>query len=260
MIIGLALWSEMEAIISDIHANKEALEAVLHDIGNKGIDRIMCLGDIVGYGPDPKDCIDMVQQNCEFSLMGNHDWAVLNAPLGFNSVAARMVTCHKEWLEVTEQSTDRERERWEFLSSLVMRLTYGKFDMVHASPRAELTEYIMPMDVRYDTNKLTEIFQMIESYCIVGHTHVPFCITQEFELIVPEGTGWSLELGDRKMIINAGSVGQPRDGDNRACYIILDDGYVVYHRVPYYFDETAEKISALGPECEVLGYRLSIGR
>ena len=79
-------------------------------------------------------------------------------------------------------------------------------------------------------------------------------------MIVPEGTGWTLELGDRKTMINVGSVGQPRDGDNRACYIVLDDGHLVYHRVPYYFDKTAEKISALGPECEVLGYRLSIGR
>jgi diadenosine tetraphosphatase ApaH/serine/threonine PP2A family protein phosphatase len=77
---------------------------------------------------------------------------------------------------------------------------------------------------------------------------------------MPNGTGYSVELGQKKMIINTGSVGQPRDGDNRACYITLEDGHVIYHRVPYYFDKTAEKISALGPECEVLGYRLCIGR
>ena len=250
----------MQAIISDVHGNQEAVEAVLHDISMQGIDRILCLGDVVGYGPNPKECVDLVQRNCELCLMGNHDWAVLNAPLGFNSIATRMIYRTKDWLQVTEESTERERERWEFLSALPLRHTNGGFYLVHASPRAELSEYVLPMDVKYDPNKLTEIFEMTGSCCIVGHTHVPCCITEDLEVILPEGIGSAVELGEKQMIINVGSVGQPRDGDNRACYIILEEGLVRYRRVPYHFDKTAEKISALGPDYEALGQRLCIGR
>lgn len=250
----------MIAVISDIHANKEALEAVLHDISKEAIDRIWCLGDIVGYGPDPKECIDLVQRNCELSLMGNHDWAVLSDPVGFNSLATRMVYRTKDWLQITEKSTERDRQRWDFVSGLPLSETRDEFQLVHASPRSKLSEYILPMDVQYDAHKLMDIFEMFEMYCMVGHTHVPCCITEDMQLILPEGNGFAVDLGDKKMIINSGSVGQPRDGDNRACYVTIEDDSVRYHRVPYYFDKTAEKIAALGPDYDVLGYRLTIGR
>ena len=250
----------MRAVVSDLHANKEALEAVLRDISAQGVDEIWCLGDVVGYGPDPIDCVDLVMWNCTLCLMGNHDWAVVNAPVGFNSAATRMVYQTKLWMQLTEESTEQERARWDFLANLPLRRSEGGRLLVHASPRAELTEYILPNDVRYDQPKLQEIMQMFEGVCMVGHTHIPCCITEDLELILPEGNGFTVELGQKKMIVNIGSVGQPRDGDKRACYVTLEDGLVRYHRVEYRLDKTVDKISALGEEFEVLGYRLTIGR
>ena len=250
----------MIAVISDIHGNKEALEAVLRAISSQGVDEIWCLGDIVGYGPDPGDCIDLVERNCSLRLMGNHDWAVLNAPVGFNSIATRMIYRTKEWLRVNDQSADRDKARWDFLASMDVLSMQEHYLLVHASPRAELSEYILPGDVKYDPDKLHDIFGMIDRACIVGHTHVPCCISEELDLIVPDGSGFVVETGEKKMIINVGSVGQPRDGDNRACYLTLDGGLVRYHRVPYPFGRTVDKLGELGEEYQMLGYRLSIGR
>jgi predicted phosphodiesterase len=251
----------MLAIISDIHGNLEALEAVLRMISADGVDEIWCLGDIVGYGPNPRECIDLVERNCTLSLMGNHDWAVLNSPTGFNSVAARMIYRTKEWLQATENSSERERHRWEFLSELGLQSIRGEFALVHASPRAALSEYVLPTDVDYDRGKLYDIFDMTEHFCVVGHTHVPCCITEDLQLVVPKAKVFSIELGEKKAIINIGSVGQPRDGDNRACYVTLDQAarLVTYHRVPYRTDRTVEKLGALGEGYEVLASRLLSG-
>ncbi len=250
----------MIAVISDIHGNKEALEAVLRAISSQGVDEIWCLGDIIGYGPDPKDCIDLVERNCSLLLMGNHDWAVLHSPVGFNSIATRMIYKTKEWLQIHEDSTERERQRRELLSSMAQRCLQQEHLLVHASPRSELSEYILPADVKYDPNKLHDIFGMIDRPCLVGHTHIPCCISEGLELIIPEGTGFAVEVNQQKMVVNTGSVGQPRDGDNRSCYVTLEDGLVRYHRVPYPFGKTVDKLTALGEEYEVLAYRLSIGR
>ena len=252
----------MRALISDIHGNVEALEATLRSISAQGVDEIWCLGDIVGYGPNPKECIDLVRKNCTLCLMGNHDWAVLNSPVGFNSMASRMIYRTKEWLMLDERSGDAERQRWEYLTQLPVRSTYDSFLLVHASPRAELSEYILPTDVDYGRGKLYEIFDMTDLYCLVGHTHMPCCITEHFELITPEGNGYALELGEQKAIVNIGSVGQPRDGDNRASYVTLEAEcrVITYHRVPYRYDKTMEKLSALGEDYVPLGDRLELGR
>ena len=249
----------MKAIISDIHGNQEALEAVLRAISAKGVDEVWCLGDIVGYGPNPLECIDLVRRNCSLCLMGNHDWAVLNKPVGFNSIATLMIYRTKEWMQVTDDSREEESRRWLYLERLPLRDVQGDFLLVHASPRAELSEYISPSDVRHDQNKLHEVFNMIDPYCMVGHTHLPCCIMEDMELIVPEGTAMTVELGEKKTILNIGSVGQPRDGDNRACFIMMDDGRITYHRVAYNFQKTKEKLEALGEDYGVLGYRLSVG-
>ncbi len=250
----------MRAIISDIHANKEALEAVLRTISGQGVDEIWCLGDIVGYGPDPNDCVDLIRKNCSVCLMGNHDWAVVHSPVGFNSTASRMIYRTKEWMLVGEEATDAERERWQYIVNLPLRHTHDGYLMVHASPRSELTEYILPADVHYDRGKLLEILAITERFCFVGHTHIPCLITEDVELITPGKSGARFELGEKKMIVNIGSVGQPRDMDNRACYVTLQDDVVTYHRVPYRFGRTSEKLLALGEGCEMLAHRLAVGR
>jgi len=249
-----------KAIISDIHGNLEALEAVLREIAHQGIDEIWCLGDIVGYGPDPIRCTDLVRRNASRTLMGNHDWALLNSPVGFNSLATAMIYKTKDWMRITDESTEEDKERWNFLSQLPLSDEVDDILLVHASPRAELSEYILPSDVTHDPQKFEEIFSMIDHVCFVGHTHVPCHITEDLQLSGVRGEGLTVRLNERKRIINIGSVGQPRDGDNRACFVILDDDVVRYCRVPYDYRRTMEKISKLGEEFQMLGYRLGLGR
>jgi len=132
--------------------------------------------------------------------------------------------------------------------------------LVHGSPRAELSEYILPSDVTYDPEKFEEIFSMVDHVCLVGHSHVPCVITEDLELSLVEDDGFTVDLSGPKRIINIGSVGQPRDGDNRACFVTIDEGAVCYHRVPYDYHRTAAKLEKLGEQYRMLGYRLSIGR
>jgi diadenosine tetraphosphatase ApaH/serine/threonine PP2A family protein phosphatase len=192
--------------------------------------------------------------------MGNHDWALLNSPVGFNSLATAMVYKTKEWMRITDESTEEDKERWNFLSQRPLSAEEDGLLMVHASPRAELSEYILPSDVTHDPEKFEEIFSMIDNVCLVGHSHVPCCITEDLDLIHVRGENTTVELGDSKMIVNIGSVGQPRDGDNRACFVTLDDDAVRYTRVPYNYRRTMDKISKLGDEYQMLGYRLGLGR
>jgi predicted phosphodiesterase len=248
------------ALISDIHGNLEALEAVLREIRHQGVDEVWCLGDIVGYGPDPIACADLVKKNCSLVLMGNHDWALLNTPVGFNTLATAMIYKTKEWMRITDESNEEDKERWNFLSQLPLSAERDGLLLVHASPRAELSEYILPSDVAHDPGKFEEIFSMVDHLCVVGHSHVPCCITEELELSTVRGEGFTVELDDCKRIINIGSVGQPRDGDNRACFVTLNDELVRYTRVPYDYRRTMEKISKLGDEYQMLGYRLGLGR
>jgi len=249
-----------KALISDIHGNLEALEAVLREIRHQGVDEVWCLGDIVGYGPDPVGCADLVRKNCSLVLMGNHDWALLNSPVGFNTLATAMIYKTKEWMRVTDNSTEDDKNRWNFLSQLPLSAERDGLFLVHASPRAELSEYILPSDVAHDPAKFDEIFSMVDRLCVVGHSHVPCCITEDLELRTIKGEGLTVELDDRKRIVNIGSVGQPRDGDNRACFATLNERVVRYTRVPYDYRRTMEKISRLGEEYQMLGYRLGLGR
>ncbi|MHC5034979.1 MAG: metallophosphoesterase family protein [Planctomycetota bacterium] len=250
----------MKALISDIHGNVEALEAVLREIRHQGIDEIWCIGDIVGYGPGPVACADLVRRNCSLTLMGNHDWALLNSPVGFNTLATAMIYKTKEWMRVTDESTEQDKERWNFLSQLPLSREEDGLFLVHASPRAELSEYILPSDVSHDPGKFEEIFSMIDRVCVVGHSHVPCCITEDMDLAGMRGESMTIELDERKRIINIGSVGQPRDGDNRACFVTFNEEVFRYNRVPYDYRRTMAKINKLGDEYQMLGYRLGLGR
>jgi diadenosine tetraphosphatase ApaH/serine/threonine PP2A family protein phosphatase len=209
------------ALISDIHANLEALDVVLDDIRKQGIDEIFCLGDIIGYGPNPRECIDRVMDTCRFSLLGNHDQGALFDPDGFNIGAERAIFWTREQLE---NPHDRANERrWEYLGELPRTYRVNSFLFVHGSPRNPLSEYIFPEDI-YNHRKMERLFQLVEKYCFQGHTHVPGVFTESFQFFAPEEIDNEYTLGEGKVLINVGSVGQPRDGDPRACYVILEDG------------------------------------
>lgn len=253
------------AIISDIHGNLEALDAVLSDIETQEVDEIYCLGDIVGYGPNPRECIDRVIEHCRVTLLGNHDQGAMFDPDGFNVGAERAIFWTRAQLESPSDREGNER-RWEFLGELPRAHKQPPYLFVHGSPRNPLSEYIFPEDI-YDHRKLGRVFQLVDRYCFQGHTHVPGIFTENFQFFAPEEIDNEYALGDGKLMINVGSVGQPRDGDPRACYVILEDEgpesqspRITYRRVPYDFETTIQKIHAI-PDLEpYLGDRLRQGR
>jgi diadenosine tetraphosphatase ApaH/serine/threonine PP2A family protein phosphatase len=215
-------FSVRRALISDIHGNLEALEAVLNDIQGQGITETYCLGDIIGYGPNPRECIDRVMETCKLTLLGNHDQGAMFDPDGFNIGAERAIFWTRSQLENPTDRSNNER-RWEFLGELPRSHRMGPFLFVHGSPRNPLSEYIFPEDI-YNHRKMERLFQLVERYCFQGHTHVPGIFTESYQFFAPEEIDNEYTLGEGKLMVNVGSVGQPRDGDNRACYVLLDDG------------------------------------
>jgi len=246
------------ALISDIHSNLEALRAVLDDIRQQGIREIYCLGDIIGYGPNPRECLDTVM-GFDACILGNHDQAALFDPDGFNPVALRAIYWTREQLESGPGSPATLSRRWDFLGELVSSRNEGRYLFVHGSPREPTNEYVFPEDV-YNQKKMQSLFGRIECYCFQGHTHVPGVFTESGEFICPEECGYCYQLGDAKAMVNVGSVGQPRDSDPRACYVVLEDQQVQFRRVEYPFEETIAKIYAESSLDNMLGDRLREGR
>lgn len=257
------------AIISDIHANFEALQAVLADIDARGVKRVICLGDIIGYGPDPLACIDAVRKRCDWSLMGNHDFGVLYEPTNFNPGAESAAFWTREQLDA-EPDEQARRQRYEFLGRLRVRVVDPApasnprlhILCVHGSPRRPINEYVFPDDVISAPDKLTTIFDRVTRVCFVGHTHVPGVFTDEPDFYPPgELTDNTYKFAeDEKAIVNVGSVGQPRDMDPRAAYAILHDDRVQFVRVPYDIEKCAKKIKAISTLSDWLADRLFEGR
>jgi len=254
----------MYAIISDVHANLPALEAVLSDLRARGISDILCLGDTVGYGADPAECIDAVEQACRLTISGNHDWAVITEPHQFNPLAEEAVEYTRRVLKPGPLSVGRKRARWQWLENLPRRREENEALYVHGSPRPpdERLEYILPTDVFFGNyDKLQDIFDMSPRLLFVGHTHIPGVITDRFDLLEPAAMGYRIELEPtHKYIINAGSVGQPRDGDWRACYLLVDDNQLTYCRVPYDVEEAMRRMQTIGPISREAAIRLRHGR
>ncbi len=255
----------MRAIISDVHANKEALTTVLEHIDSKGVTDIICLGDVVGYGPDPEVCIDLVEKRCRFCLSGNHDYATLTSPEHFNPLAEEAILFTRARLEPGRFSPpwgSRKKKRWEFLQGLPVRKRETESLFVHGSPRDERNEYILESDIIYGNfEKIDEILSQTPLQLFVGHSHLPGIITEDFEFLHPPSFKYTMELNpNQKYIINVGSVGQPRDGDNRACYVMLEGNAATYHRIAYDFETTMSKMSQIGEISREAAVRLKMGR
>ncbi|MCK4871835.1 MAG: metallophosphoesterase family protein [Phycisphaerales bacterium] len=250
------------AVLSDIHANAEALRTVLADIDSRGIDRIICAGDIIGYGPDPLECVDLIAQRCEWSLMGNHDFAILYEPTNFNPGAEQAAFWTRAQFE-NEPDEALRAKRWEFLGHLRVRtIDQEKFLAVHGSPRRPINEYIFPDDMVSSPAKMQQIFERIDQYCLVGHTHVPGVFVEGEGFISPldlRDASYPLTNG-QKAIINVGSVGQPRDQDPRSSFVILHDDRAEFVRVPYDVDVTVDRIREIPELTDWLGDRLYEGR
>ncbi|MFG0327391.1 MAG: metallophosphoesterase family protein [Phycisphaerales bacterium JB037] len=256
------------AIISDIHGNAEALRRVLEDIDRRGIQRIVCLGDIIGYGPEPLACVDLVRERCEWSLMGNHDFGVLYEPTHFNPGAEAAAFWTREQFDAEPDAALREA-RYEFLGRLRVRVVDStpedgfKVLAVHGSPRRPINEYIFPDDAAASPDKLESIFERIEALCVCGHTHVPGVFTDEPDFYPPAELGETRSYAfneNEKAIINVGSVGQPRDLDPRASYAVLHADRVEFLRVEYDIKATADQIKQIPELFDWLGDRLYEGK
>ena len=238
-------------ILADIHSNLAALDAVLQDAGT--FDKIWCLGDLVGYGPDPNECIERIREFPHICVAGNHDWGVLGKLdiMDFNESARRACLWTREQLT---------KSNWDYLDDLDTRLVEGDFTIVHGSPRNPIWEYLFSSHTA-DIN-----FSLFETpFCLVGHTHIPTVFTKADMSRPCEINYWSddslsLSPTGARLIVNPGGVGQPRDGDPRASYAIWDeDAHVLeHHRVTYPIEVTQRKMEEAGLPARLI-QRLSYG-
>jgi predicted phosphodiesterase len=247
------------AIVSDIHGNLEALEAVLSDARDQGAEEVCCLGDIVGYGPNPRECVDYAM-DFAMCVLGNHDQGALFDPEGFSSNAERAIFWTRDQLECADSGNgSKNRQRWQFLAELPRQVHDGPFLFVHGSARNPLNEYVFPEDV-YNPRKLGRIFGLIHVNCFQGHTHVPGVFTEDGRFLHPVDIGNRHTFDGSKVMINVGSVGQPRDGNPMASYVIYSEDLVEFRRVAYAINTTVEKIYAIPELDDFLGDRLREGR
>jgi len=258
----------MFAVLSDIHSNLEALTAVLADIEKRGIKAIYCLGDVIGYGPDPGECLDLIIEKTKWCVLGNHDYAAFYEPTNFNYAAEQASFWTREVLETQEEKEVRDR-RWGFLGELPMRqrletklgANAAIMDFVHASPRRPVNEYIFPDDVYTNPLKVRLLFERVKHICFVGHTHMPGVFLDEPDFYLPDELNNVYPIVDaEKAIINIGSVGQPRDKDRRASYVYVNENEVHFVRVEYDFETTIGKIMAIEQLDSFHAERLRDGR
>lgn len=245
------------AIISDIHSNLEALREVLDDIASRGISRIVCLGDVVGYGPNPVECWRMVDEVCELIIKGNHDQALTTMDMPHFHLRAKTAI---EWTRSRIMRENDGRAILEAIESLPESRREGNHFYVHGSPAGVTLDYLLPTDA-FDRPRMRHEFAQVDSYAFNGHSHIPGVVEMGSAFHTPEMLeGGVYPLTHHKAIINVGSVGQPRDNDSRACYVTVEVDRVCYHRIDYDIETTMEKIldtKALDP---FLGRRLLLGR
>ena len=248
------------AILSDIHGNLAALESVMEDVGGQNVDRIICLGDIVGYGPHPCACLDIAEQ-FDFCVLGNHDSSALFDPEGFNASAEQAIFWTRAQLESGQGGAEESRRRMEFLCNLPRTVREGDLLYVHGSPRGPTNEYVFPEDTQ-NTKKMDKLFSLVPHLCFQGHTHVPGIFTSHNSFLRPLEipTGYAASDTSLRLMINVGSVGQPRDGDSRSCYVIYDGEVIRYRRVEYDVERTVREIEAEAELDNFLGHRLREGR
>jgi predicted phosphodiesterase len=227
------------ALLSDVHGNLPAFRAVLDDVRAQGADRIWCLGDLVGYGAQPDDCVALARAECELTLAGNHDLVVIGKiDIREFSASAGVAA---EWTRgaISDESVD-------FLEALDPLDEGRELGLYHASPRDPVWEYVL------STWQAEECFEEMESRVgAIGHSHIALFFHQDGSSPVvgsqaPGGT--ELDVSDGRWLINPGGVGQPRDGDPRAAWLLLDTGTwtAAWRRVEYPIDEAARAIEAAG--------------
>ena len=189
----------MKALISDIHSNLEALNAVLADIAAHDVEAIYCLGDVVGYGPNPRECLELVMQRCQVCVLGNHDQAALWDPREFNPTAEKAAFWTRKQLDAPIRNREAAELRWEYLAERPLKHKDKDFLLVHGSPRNPLNEYIFPEDI-YNQRKMNTLFGLVERCCFHSHTHNPGIFTDKMEFYAPEDVDYRYKLEARKTL------------------------------------------------------------
>ncbi len=238
------------AIISDVHSNLEALQAVLKGLKKEGYDLLLCLGDIVGYGPNPNECCQLIRETEGVVIVGNHDWAAVGKTgTEYFNTFARMAI---RW---TSRVLDETNRNW--LSGLPLRWVEEDFLFVHSSPsEPSLWNYILSRQ-----EACQEFRTFTERVCLIGHSHQPTVfIRQEDDCQQDAFDGLKLRP-NLKYIINVGSVGQPRDGDPRSAACIYDSkrDSLELQRFAYDVGKTQGKMAKVKLPV-YLADRLSMGR
>lgn len=264
------------AILSDIHANLEALEAVLKDIDNRNVDEIIVLGDVLGHGPNPRECWKMVSEQAKFILVGHSEQQIISGAklqdemLAWTVKKLRLLDSWDAFVNMTQNNDEQQS----------MRIYNGK-TFVHATPKST-TEHIWPGHIEYfilyneqlDKRLQNLMASFATAHGFFGHTHVPTVLTpysnhrlfdaawnKELTFIgpnsiffVPEGNLRIENLDEKRIFINPGSVGQPRDKDQRACYAIYDEQSIEFIRIEYDVAAVQAKIAKINIDREVTNH------
>lgn len=244
------------AVISDIHANATALRCVLKDIDSRGIKRVVCLGDVMGYGPDPAECWRLVKERASVIIMGNHDLALIQGDMPRFHPRAKAAI---EWTRRKLETEPDGEEIMNDIAELPRAYSEGPYLYVHGSPAGPTLDYLLPGDA-FDAERMREEFALVRNYAFNGHSHIPGVAEIYEGFDTPEILGSAgYRLSGAKAIINVGSVGQPRDGNPKACYVSVTPKTVNYHRVSYDAVSVCERIYAEPELDHFLGRRLLVG-
>jgi predicted phosphodiesterase len=246
------------AIVSDVHSNIEALEAVLDDIHENECEEIVCLGDLLGYGPSPRQVLKIAMDLFEFTLLGNHEEGILYQPVGFNWKAEASAWWTKDQLKSPHYPAHENRKYWSYLEQMPRFATHGDVLYVHASPIDPTREYVMP-EACYNPEFMTAIFKKIKRVAFGGHSHLTGIFFENRPFLQQNRIEGPYPVVKGKFFVNVGSVGQPRDGDTRSCYVIFDGKTVLFRRVEYNYRKTARKIRRIKRLPNALGMRLALG-
>jgi len=270
----------LTALISDLHANEPALLTALADARSRGAERFVCLGDMIGYGARPRQCLDWVMALCVpepldpgarpgapalfpgLCLRGNHEHALIETAEDFNPKARAAIEWTRDEL-LRPSEAENGPDYWEFLDRLVPAMTDEVAMFAHGSPRDPIREYMLPRDVQNPEKMAANFERMERPVCFVGHSHVPAIYYEDGRLFRPHGSEGPYALGvgpSSRAIVNVGSVGQPRDGDPRLSYVLFDGAEITFVRLEYDHASAAAAIRAVPELPEFLAARLSVGR
>lgn len=268
----------LTALISDLHSNLPALSTALRDARERGAERFVCLGDVIGYGARPTECLELLMEALAggdgrkpgLCLQGNHEYAVLSSGEDFNPNARRAIDWTRDQINLGGPSGEKALAYWDFLGGLEPFLVEDGAMYAHGSPRDPVREYLLPRDAR-DGAKMQGNFDRMRAVdpdglagvCFVGHSHVPGIFYEDGRYYRPRGTEGPYDLGNLsrcRAIVNVGSVGQPRDGDRRLSYALFDGRNLSFVRLEYDVASAQDHIRAV-PELPVhLADRLALGQ